>query len=823
MSESSEPARTPASAPPPGPRPPHGGARRAGLGRKLALSRLALVWERLWAVLWPAASLILFTLAVALSDLLPLLPGWLHAAILGILGLSVLAALFDGLRRLRLPTAQDARHRLEADARHRPLTASTDRPGTPRDSVGDVLWRAHLRRMADATAALRPRWPHPGVPARDPHALRFIPVLAFALAVVVAWDDPRARLTRALTPPLPSMLGTGATVELWITPPPYTGLAPVYRQAPATDTPADTASQRLVVPEGSTLLVLIQGASDADVEVGDTPYTPESLGDQSLRLETALRPTAPGARLTVSTGFLSIAEWPLAVVPDEAPSVAFTGPPTEGPRWTLRVPVRADDDFGLHGLALTLSRPGAPSHEAAEVIDLPLPSRPPRTIDTESLVDLTAHPWAGLEVTGRLVARDGRDQASESEPSTFLLPERDFQHPVARAIIAQRKALAGNPNRRFAVAPDLDRLSSRPETFGGDTVVFLALRVAATRLRYGVGRAAVESVIDMLWQTALRVEDGRLATAERRLNDAQDALKEALRSGADAADIRRLAEDLRAAIAEYLRELAARMPELEGLDLALDGSALDASMLDNMLQQLSDLSELGARDAAEALMRRLDRMLQGLREARPTSAEALQQVQEVMRRLNAIAKEQEDLLQKSFEQVHIPGQSRDRPAPQAGARPERAALAEAQDSLRRRLGEVMETLAEQTTRVPDSLGAAELHMRDAVAALAEGAWGQAQEAQGAALEALRSGRQQAARQMLQSLGQGMLALPRGFDSSHDPLGRNPGAVSVDGVKVPTEPDQRRAFEILKELRRRANDSFRPPEERDYLRRLMEQF
>ncbi|MBM3564784.1 MAG: DUF4175 domain-containing protein, partial [Alphaproteobacteria bacterium] len=54
-------------------------AQSAGL---LALARAAVGWERLWPRLWPAAAIGAAFSGVALLDLLPLLPGWLHGSIL---------------------------------------------------------------------------------------------------------------------------------------------------------------------------------------------------------------------------------------------------------------------------------------------------------------------------------------------------------------------------------------------------------------------------------------------------------------------------------------------------------------------------------------------------------------------------------------------------------------------------------------------------------------------------------------------------------------------------------------------------------------------
>ena len=105
------------------------------------------------------------------------------------------------------------------------------------------------------------------------------------------------------------------------------------------------------------------------------------------------------------------------------------------------------------------------------------------------------------------------------------------------------------------------------------------------------------------------------------------------------------------------------------------------------------------------------------------------------------------------------------------------------------------------------------------------------EDQADAIEALREGMRNLADQMAQQ-GQnqaGQQGAGNGWNNtgaSRDPLGRDAG----DGSRFGTEEHllhgddlQRRAREILDELRRRSGEMERSEEERDYLRRLLERF
>src|SRR5262249_50336509 len=123
--------------------------------------------------------------------------------------------------------------------------------------------------------------------------------------------------------------------------------------------------------------------------------------------------------------------------------------------------------------------PGALS---AIELPMPLPTPNPRTAEAVSYNDLSAHPWAGIPVTMRLQARAGDGQTAQSKPLSRVLPERAFHHPVARAIIEQRKRLTLAPDDRLPVAEALFRVAARPDTYDNDAVVTLGLRVAERQL-----------------------------------------------------------------------------------------------------------------------------------------------------------------------------------------------------------------------------------------------------------------------------------------------------------------------------------------------------
>ena len=103
-------------------------------------------------------------------------------------------------------------------------------------------------------------------------------------------------------------------------------------------------------------------------------------------------------------------------------------------------------------------------------------------------------------------------------------------------------------------------------------------------------------------------------------------------------------------------------------------------------------------------------------------------------------------------------------------------------------------------------------------------------AQSDAMEALREGMRSLSEAMAQEQRDGAQeqGRPQGQASrqNRDPLGREQGsngAIGSDEQMLQGEDAQRRSRELLDEIRRRSGEQGRPEVERDYLKRLLDQF
>lgn len=785
------------------------------LKRRLALARLALAWERLWPVLAPSGGVAALFVAVSLAGLWYLLPGWLHLLLLLGFAAALGWTVWRAIRTMRWPTRGHAERRLEsADARaHRPVRALRDQQVSGIHDPGSrSLWRLHRMRMLEQVERLRAGWPRPSLARRDPLALRAVVGLLLTVGIVAGAGDAERRLLSAFSP---SFAGAEppAAVEAWITPPEYTGFAPIFLTAAPSP---EAVPPRLEVPVGSRFLAQVSGAGAVPhATLGDRRLPFTAIDERSFRIEAEIDASAA---LAVMRGEKRLAGWLLSIIPDAVPTVAFASPPQATLRRALELAYQAGDDYGIASVRAEITREGS-----AETVSLELPLAGPRLTEAseKSFHDLTAHAWAGLEVDIQLVATDEIDQTGASEILRIVLPEREFTHPIARALIEQRKILALRPENSGKVATALRALSLMPEKYDDDSVVHLALRTAQSRLARNAGEKAREEVRDLLWDTALRLEDGNLSLVQARLRQAQQALMDALARDAPDEEIERLMDALKQAMERYLQALAEQaIKQAERGETGVDPGDLNLQEFDleQMLERARELSRMGAREAARQLLSQLQDMLENLRAGLMTNP-LEQSAQQALRGMNRLMRDQQQLLDRTFR-----AEQRGQPAPGRTF----SGMGQDQEALRRMLGEIMRRLGETGMQIPQSMGRAERSMRDAREALNRGRPGQAVGPQTEALDLLREGADALFRSLMAGgdLLDGDVDMEGSGRFDRDPFGRfvGPGgAIDDERVKIPEKSDVQRARDILEELYRRSGQRSRSSSERDYIERLLRRF
>jgi uncharacterized protein (TIGR02302 family) len=805
--------------------------------RLIAASRVSLWWERAWAASWRGLTVLGAGLALALFDVWAELPA--GPRILALSALFIAAAAFFWLdwRAVFWPSREAGLRALE-DANglvHRPLSAAEDALAAGQgDPLTEALWRRHVARQLAAYAKLEPVWPKPGVPVRDPYAMRGAVFLALVAGFAVAGSDAPSRIASAFsTEEAKGALAPGVALDAWITPPAYTGLAPIILAQSKATVPLE-ADRQIAVPIGSKLTLRLDGTTSPSVQRipldgGDSAELVPEGAAANGSFTTELELTG-SERLRVQAGGRKAGDWEITVLPDAPPSIAFDGELAATPRQATRVPFKAGDDYGVAAaeaqirLAPEAQEGDDPTAEEGEdviVMKLPVNGGDGKALKNAAFEDLTAHPWAGLEVVVQLVATDATGQTGLSPEQRFTLPERTFKDPLARAIVEQRKNLSRGPGAIPGVAQALEAFTLAPERFNMKGQVYLGLRSAYWRLIQSQVHKDVTGVQALLWDIALSIEDGGVTLAADEVRRLQKELQAALDRNAPDEEIARLTEELRQAMREMMSAMVKSAPA-EMIPF-VDGESVDAQDLESMLDRIEEMSRLGDKDAAKQLLSDLQNMMEGMDGPPSQPSEKEKQLAETLSELNKIIREQEKLRDRTFRQDQLaPGEE-----PAEGDK-QQGELPDEQGKLGDELGGLKEKLGEEGGKAPGEMGEAKDAMEGAEGALKQSETGEALAFQDEALAKLKSARD-AARQALaeEQKKNGGTRIGRGpgrRGPGRDPAGRPDNGMLEDGsVKIPTERETQRAREILNELRKRSGETGRPQDELNYLERLLRRF
>lgn len=832
-------------------------------------ARWVLLFERVWPALWPPLGVAgLFVLA-ALLDLPARLPMWWHLGLLAVTGGLILGLLIRGVRTISLPDDAQADRRLErrSGMAQRLLAVLTDRPAE-QDEVSRALWALHQDRAIGQIRHLRIGAPHPGLARRDRVALRGALVVALVAGFAIAGRDSVARLDAALFPSLPTEAPPPAVeVQAWATPPGYTRLPPIFLRA---------EPRAVSVPAGSHLTVSVTGGTDTPTLLLDGQAEDfRALDKASFQAD---RELASGGLLVVRRGGRDLATWDLSAVADAPPVIAWAEPPGRARNsQQTRLPWKADDDYGVVGLQAELrleARPAAPPLTAT----IPLPGGAPKSAKGVNQQDLTAHPWAGLPITARLIGRDAAGQTRQSDSATFTLPERPFLNPIARALIEARKALSLHPDDRGDSLEILDTLMQEPSIFRGDFGAWANLSAIYYLLVREKSESAIAPAQERLWQLALHMEEGRAEQTARALEEARQAMRDALdRAVKDPSEANRQALDqklkeLQAAIDRHLQEMldqARRDREPPPLDE--NGKVLSNKDLDRKADDARDASRENRMDDAQKEIAELEKMLDQLRNAKAQSeknAEAnRQRRQRGKQQMGAV----QDMIAREgglldHSQSRADQAARPRTVQPGDPKAEQEADRRVQQALRRALGELMQQFGDLTGEVPPSLTEADRAMRESGQQLGAGQDRPATDSQQQAIAALQKGAREMGQSLAKQLGRGQPGqqgqgedgedgedgnlgaimpdgrgdgrygggpLPGREPSQADRRGRDPfgrqtgegtaGADETGDVVVPEERERQRTQAIQEELRRRGGERERPQQELDYIDRLLKQF
>jgi uncharacterized protein (TIGR02302 family) len=694
--------------------------------------------------------------------------------------------------------------------------------------------------MAARAAQAKPVHPDLRLATRDPFGLRYLALSALIIALMFGslW---RVATIIGLAPDRAEAMANGPSWEGWAQPPLHTGKPAIYlNDIPAglLDLPRGTKVQLRLYGEIGTLTL-------AETVSGAT--TPPPASDLAQRFEVmqdgAIAINGPGGR-----------EWKVMALKDAAPTVRVTGEVTRERNGKMRLPFAVEDDYGITAgaAAVTLDpsrldrRYGLsiePEARPPLVIDIALPISGNRAKFEDAIIeDLSQHPFANMPVLVRLEVKDAAGQTGSTDPLSTILPGKRFFDPLAAAIIEMRRDLLWNRANAPRAAQIFRAITHLPDDLIRDEATFARLKAATTKLDANAATLAPEMRDELakeLWEIALLVEEGDLASARERLDRAQQRLNEAIRNGADPAEIQELMEELRAATDDYLRLLAEEAQRNPDSEMAENQQRMQITgdQIQKMMDEIQRLMEEGKMAEAAQAMAVLQQLLENMRIAEGGGGSGgppmpgMQGLQDTLRDQQGLSDEAFRQLQQG-EQGQNQGQQQGRDGEGKGQDGNGGgSLADRQRALREKLnglnGQSLPGAGTDKGRSGrEALDQAERLMDEAERALRGGDLSGALDRQAEAMERMREGMRQlgdtVAEAQRREQGTQGRADPGG---QPDPLGREPnaGRIGSDGNLRQGTDVYRRAQDLLDEIRRRAGEQQRADDERGYLKRLLELF
>jgi len=797
------------------------------IATKLYLQRIVLLIERLWLFVHRPMMVLGLGLALAWSGLLIPLPKGFALMIFSSLGALFIWTL-KPLLGLALPSRHAAARALENHntLAHRAASSLEDVPVAGAGS--EELWQAHVERNLAALKTLKIAPPRSSWRQFDPLAQRLPMVMAVVIAYVLGTGDIRSNVLNAFNFG-PAPLAKIAVLDAWLKPPSYTGKPPLLLTSPAMLEKL-TSNPDLTIPENATLSVRLQGAaapkmmvlspSSTDLQVTLAEMKQEEKDGIFIAEAKLDRP----ASIKIFDGEKPLATWNIALITDQPPTITFADEPKGNDFGKLSVKWHVTDDYGVKSVtaeinladeqdkAMGFADNGIFLYSAPE-FKLAM-SKPNTKDDTEtSTADLSAHPWAGLWAEMVLTATDGAGHTTSTPPKRFKMPERNFIMPLARALAEQRKRFILSPDD----APDASTMISAMLLYPFELKDRFGLQINLSRINSQLAKAShpddVVAVVKDIWPLMLSVENGNLNDIKTQLKELANQLREAMREGAPKERIDELMKKMQEAMNKLAEQMKKNDPSKQAQGLKKDqgpSKTVTPEQLQSMLDEIDRLNKQGDTDKAEQMLSQLDEMLQNLRPGESQQAGGDQPGQGQMDSLSDLLGKQQKLMDQT-QRLGKGGDKGDAPGD----------LANKQEGLGDQLGKLGDGLSPEDGG--DKLGEAGKNMRDAEDALRRGNKEEALRQQNKAMRNMLQGMKKLAEKMGKD-GKGNQQGNSQSPGNNDPLGRpqrshKPGE-EPDRNLVPSDLTSKRAHEILKELRDRANEQGLDDETKDYIDGLL---
>ncbi|MCS5596090.1 MAG: DUF4175 domain-containing protein [Alphaproteobacteria bacterium] len=803
-------------------------------------------------------------------------------------------------KKQQWPKLKEADRKLEHknDFYDHPITLLHDHLINP-NTERDALWREFKGKLIKRLSKLHLPLPFYMSAGKDPFGLRAVITICFLIMLSLnGLNETTARLQNIFIPSLSTAFTADGEVanlvSIEIQPPKYTGRnIKLIKGQGKIDAPLDIAEESLIkITVKDTWLPLKLYIDDQLIPLTKNTEDDTTQDNVFYTHSFSVGQAAEGKvhSITLKSLFLTRFKISYSLIDDLPPRLSIDDEFTIQNNGTLKFIANLEDDYGTSALDIFMDLPVDYEGETP----LGKPYKEERSFlyeagthkDIAVFLNLTRHPYAGMGAQLTFNLRDGAGQLSDTVKIPLTLPERNFTEDVAKRIYALRKFII---TEKLAytdyIYDSLSGLSSDPQIQGKDILAKLAIAVARERIYHEQSLDVLYTLIDMLWRTALRLDNGDFMQSQQDLQDALNAFNKVLNDPNSSQDERLKAmQDLQNALADYFyeaqKEALRRMQNEDGNFMPqMAVPRPNSSALQDFLSQLES-SALNDPEKAKELLNELEKALNSLNNNMQAELpQDIQQMIQFMQDMDNIIQQQNDLLDKSRLQLdyqsHIDAlqhrqdlqsnkedntsadkaeedsfsnldnlfKSLDMPAPdihdnqgqsstvtqdtQSQNTPKSTMDVIMESGTQRHIQDQLHKMTDNMPMVPDELKEADKHMGNSATYLQYERLRDSISEQEKVLDALNNKRDQMQQAFEERLKQ--FAKDNNIQFSFDPLGRSNGdnglarSLRAQEYDLPEKGRANYIDEILRELRSKAGDLERPKIEREYYERLLHQW
>jgi len=794
------------------------------IDRKLLFCRVSLFIEKLLSSSQHLLLLLGIFIIIVIYNLLPLLPKPIHYLILLAYGIYLLSIIVITCIRLKIPTIEEARNRLEkkSNINHRPLTAWEDNLGYDASANENRIWLEHKIRMKNLIKKLNPTLPSPIIAKIDPFGIRALFLILITFGILSAGEDLKSRIFLALNPNY-IITEHNISIQIWFDPPRYMQLPNKVVNNFEDNINSESMTE---IPKGSKLLTIIHGAKeDIEMHIDKSLLLLEKIGDRTHRFEGELN---QGKKIIITYRNKIIGLWNIKILKDKKPEIVLEEIQDNSYKHYLEINLLAQDDYGLKSIIANISPLNKESLKINNLTsDFPIsyPSDNPKYLENKSFHNLSAHPLAGEIVNLTLFAEDLAKNKASSNTTKVKIPERKFLNPTAAHIIKLRKGLINNTSSMLEARNFINNITQKPETYNNDLTLHLALNSLKNRLAILHDYESIREIIDIMWKIAIRIEDGVKGRILDEIIEAQQQLSKAILNNESHKIINSLINKLKSDIRDYYKKNSYQeyKTDIEKPFKIKKADSYTQKEINQILEAMRELKDIGSKELSQRLISNLEKLISKLDSEENLYSESLNQMKlnDLIPELESITRNQSKLLELSFRNTQFDSKNKN----------EIYSAAEKQNEIIKGLNEFMKKLNKISNNIPSELEYAPNEMESARKNLKNLSWRKAYQSQAKAVSYLRyslsdlgtliknksnsktiSGKESENSENNNSLN---------YDNSSFGLFANePLDISIKNFNKGMAEKSRK---ILKEIRRRSNERKRSKEELEYLKRLLNSF